>query len=113
MADLLGSAPENLNTLEELARALDEDANFAATVLGQIARKVEAEEGKGLSTNDFTNEDKIKLTGIEVGANKTVVDTELSSTSTNPIQNKAVAEAVKDMLSQKTQVQIITWEEND
>lgn len=34
--------------------------------------------------------DKAKLDGIEAGANKTVVDTTLSSTSTNPLQNKAV-----------------------
>lgn len=35
-------------------------------------------------------EDKIKLDGIEGGANKTVVDTALSSTSTNPVQNKVI-----------------------
>ena len=35
-------------------------------------------------------EDKIKLDGIEDGANKTVIDTALSSTSTNPVQNKVI-----------------------
>ena len=34
--------------------------------------------------------DKVKLNGIEEGANKTIVDASLSSTSTNPVQNKAV-----------------------
>ena len=34
--------------------------------------------------------DKVKLDGVETGANKTVVDTELSATSTNPVQNKAI-----------------------
>lgn len=34
--------------------------------------------------------DKKKLDGIAEGANKTTVDSELSSTSTNPVQNKAV-----------------------
>ena len=34
--------------------------------------------------------DKTKLDGIATGANKTVVDTDLSSTSTNPVQNKAI-----------------------
>lgn len=38
--------------------------------------------------------DKTKLDGIEVGANKTVVDAELSSTSTNPVQNKVVKAAL-------------------
>lgn len=34
--------------------------------------------------------DKTKLDGIATGANKTIVDTALSSTSTNPVQNKVV-----------------------
>lgn len=40
--------------------------------------------------------DKTKLDGIAQGANKTVVDDELSSTSTNPVQNKAVKGALDD-----------------
>lgn len=35
-----------------------------------------------------------KLNGIEEGANKTVVDSSLSGTSTNPIQNKVIKEAL-------------------
>lgn len=35
-----------------------------------------------------------KLTGIESGANKTTVDSSLSSTSTNPLQNKAINTAL-------------------
>lgn len=38
--------------------------------------------------------DKTKLDGVEVGANKTIVDAALSSTSTNPVQNKAVKAAL-------------------
>ena len=34
--------------------------------------------------------DKTKLNGIATGANKTTVDSALSSTSTNPVQNKAI-----------------------
>lgn len=40
--------------------------------------------------------DKTKLDGIAQGANKTVVDDKLSSTSTNPVQNKAVKGALDD-----------------
>lgn len=48
------------------------------------------------STNDYTTAEKNKLAGIQAGANKTVVDTALSTTSTNPVQNKIVnAELVK------------------
>lgn len=38
--------------------------------------------------------DKTKLDGVAVGANKTIVDAALSSTSTNPVQNKAVKAAL-------------------
>lgn len=34
--------------------------------------------------------DKTKLNGIATGANKTIVDSALSSTSTNPVQNKVI-----------------------
>lgn len=63
----------------------------------QVDAKQEAEEGKGLSTNDFTDEEKQKLSDIESGANKTIVDSVLSSTSTNPIQNKAVDEVIENL----------------
>ena len=38
--------------------------------------------------------DKQKLDGIATGANKTVVDSALSSTSTNPVQNKVINNAL-------------------
>lgn len=52
--------------------------------------KVDKVSGKGLSTHDFTEGYKSKLDGIANGANKTIVDSSLSSTSTNPVQNKVV-----------------------
>lgn len=42
----------------------------------------------------LTASDKTKLDGIETGANKTVVDENLSATSTNPVQNKTVNTAL-------------------
>lgn len=55
-----------------------------------LSRKVDKVDGKGLSTNDYTTAEKTKLSGIETGANKTVVDTTLTSTGTNPVQGKAI-----------------------
>lgn len=52
--------------------------------------KVDKVSGKGLSTNDYTTAEKNKLSGIATGANKTVVDSDISTTSTNPVQSKAV-----------------------
>lgn len=40
--------------------------------------------------------DKTKLDGIAAGANKTTVDDTMSSTSTNPVQNKAIKKYVDD-----------------
>lgn len=48
------------------------------------------EEGKGLSTEDYTTAEKVKLTGLK----NVTVDSSLSSTSTNPVQNKAVNAAL-------------------
>lgn len=42
----------------------------------------------------MSSTDKTKLDGIAQGANKTTVDSALSSTSTNPVQNKAVKGAL-------------------
>lgn len=59
-----------------------------------LDRKVDSVDGKGLSTNDYTTAEKNKLAGIDTGANKTIVDSALSSTSTNPVQNKVVNTAL-------------------
>ena len=63
-------------------------------IISRLNGKVDKEDGKGLSSNDYTNADKTKLDGIETGANKTIVDSSLSSTSTNPVQNKVIKSAL-------------------
>ncbi|WP_288534104.1 phage tail protein [uncultured Ruminococcus sp.] len=46
------------------------------------------------TTASYTAADKKKLDGIAVGATKVAVDSALSATSTNPVQNKAVKAAL-------------------
>lgn len=84
--------------------------------------KVDKETGKGLSTNDYTTTEKNKLAGIASGAEANVqpdwsqtdttaddyiknkptipaavtVDSALSDTSTNPVQNKVIKGALAD-----------------
>ncbi len=60
--------------------------------------KVDKISGKGLSTNDYTTTEKNKLAGIATGANKTTVDSTLSASSTNPVQNKIVTEQINQLL---------------
>ena len=64
VAGLVDSAPSTLDTLNELAAALGDDPNFATTIATQIGGKVDKVNGKGLSTNDFTNDYKTKLDGL-------------------------------------------------
>ena len=64
-----------------------------------LAGKVDTVAGKGLSENDYTTAEKQKLAGIEAGANKTVVDSSLSSSSLNPVQNKVIYEALQSFVT--------------
>ncbi len=43
---------------------------FWTQIKGMLATKVDKVDGKTLSTNDYTNAEKTKLSGIETGANK-------------------------------------------
>ena len=69
--EVVGAAPEALNTLEELANALNDDAGFAGALSihltsldTAVASKVDKVAGKGLSTKDFTTVLKTKLEGL-------------------------------------------------
>lgn len=66
-------------------------------ITAKLDLKVDKVNGKGLSTNDYTTTEKNKLAGIATGATKTVVDTALSSSSTNPVQNKVVNTAISNL----------------
>ena len=61
--------------------------------------KVDTVSGKGLSTEDYTTAEKTKLAGIDTGANKTTVDSALSDSSENPVQNKVVKAALDGKVS--------------
>ena len=53
VTNLVSSAPEALDTLNELAAALGDDANFATTVTNAIAEKADAEHTHGI--DDITD----------------------------------------------------------
>ena len=71
--------------------------NIKGNVQALLDSKVDKVSGKGLSTNDYTNEEKTKLAGIAQGATKVIVDSSLSNSSTNPVQNKVVAAQLQNL----------------
>lgn len=64
ISELVNFAPETLDTLNELAAALNNDSNFATTVITQLGTKVDKVEGKQLSTEDFTAALKTSLESL-------------------------------------------------
>lgn len=46
LASLVNGAPDQLNTLNELAKALGNDANFAATITAELAKKLNSNEAE-------------------------------------------------------------------
>ena len=76
-------------------------AHLKLLIKNALDGKVDKVSGKGLSTNDYTTTEKNKLSGIEAGANKTTVDTVLNTASTNPVQNKVIAEALDDKVDKE------------
>ena len=64
ISELVNSAPGTLDTLNEIAAALNNDANFATTIITQLGTKVDKVKGKQLSTEDFTAALKTSLESL-------------------------------------------------
>lgn len=111
---------EKLDGIEEGANktAIDEEitetginAVQGKVIYNALKDKVDKEEGKGLSSNDFTNDEKNKLSNIEAEANKTIVDDTLSLESENPVQNKVVLAALNEKEKKIVQVTNAQYEQ--
>ena len=64
ISELVGSAPKALDTLEDIAKALNYDHNFANNIITQLGTKVDKVKGKQLSTEDFTAALKTSLESL-------------------------------------------------
>lgn len=62
-----------------------------------LEQKVDKEKGKGLSSNDYTDEDKAKLSLISNDIVSATIDSELSTTSDNPVKNKVITNALNNI----------------
>lgn len=73
---------------------LDESglSRFWTHIMTKLGGKVDKEDGKGLSTNDFTTAEKDKLAGLD----NITVDSYLTSIGTNPVQGKVIYSEIYD-----------------
>lgn len=74
-ANYVKSVSDEFTVSEEGKLEVKEIAPAKVTGLPDaLAGKVDKVEGKGLSANDYTNEEKEKLGGVEAGANKNLIE---------------------------------------
>lgn len=62
--ELIGGAPETYDTLKEIAEYILNNQDVMTTLNNAIGGKVDKEEGKGLSAEDFTSALKVKLDAL-------------------------------------------------
>lgn len=76
--DLIGTAPDTLDTFKEIADALGNDPNFAATIMNALASKVDKVTGKQLTSNDYSDSEKAMVADVNdkkhIHENKPVID---------------------------------------
>lgn len=78
IGDLIGSAPDTLDTFKEIADALGNDPNFAATIMNELAGKVDKVSGKQLTSNDYSDSEKAVVADVNAKkhthSNKSMID---------------------------------------
>ena len=102
IAALIDNAPDGLNTINKLAdKALDikqQLDDLTDDVYSALDTKSDDDHRHDVATNYedgfMSSDDRIKLDGIAPQANKTIVDSTLDDTSTNPVQNKVIKAAL-------------------
>ena len=95
---------------EEEVISIIENSDSISSLTNALNNKVDKVDGKSLTSNDFTDILKTKLDGIAENANNyslptasetelggVMVDSTLSPTSTNPVQNKVVKSAIDEI----------------
>ena len=104
ISDLIGGAPEILNTLKELSDALGEDANFSATVSGQIGGltdRLNTIEGGALVSGSIANAVAAEATARENADNaeataRAAADSAEATARENADNAEATARAAAD-----------------
>lgn len=94
-----GAEVNIVKSVDDTEFALDENGKLNIKALGQgkitgladaLAGKVSTETGKGLSSNDYTNEEKTKLANLEIGAQVNILEAISIGGTDAPISDKKV-----------------------
>lgn len=110
--DLIGAAPDTLDTFREIADALGNDPNFATTIMTALGGKVDKVAGKQLSSNDYTDAEKTALADVNnkkhTHGNKSVLDklTEILLNNWTDAYNKRHEHGNKTVLDKITQAML-------
>ena len=99
---------KDVGKLSSLATSVkDNIVNAINSIVTLLSQKVDKVDGKGLSTNDYTNEEKEKLSklptkselnsDLEGKQDKLTFDTTPTANSTNPVMSGGVANAVENL----------------
>lgn len=82
------------NAANEAAKAANDAVNKVGNIDKLLAQKVDKEEGKGLSTNDYTDQEKEKLAGLS-----NYDDTEIRKELSDKASKQELTEAAADTLT--------------
>ena len=95
VAGIIDSAPETLNTLNELAAALGDDANHVATMTTLIGTKSDATHTHDLSNYDTSSEVDTKISNVSVDLSgydtSSEVDTKIESLTVQSVSSGSVS----------------------
>lgn len=86
---ILDAVNSNTQSITSLTTAVNGKVSKSYVDVG-LAGKVDKEMNKGLSSNDYTDADKLKLSGINSGAEANVLEAVKVNGVALPISNKAV-----------------------
>jgi len=105
ISDILGSAPENLNALSELAAALNGDASFASTVAGQIGLKADK---SYVDTNLILFSDQLgtMATISYVDNNVSIIDASLTNLMSSKADTSYVDTQIANVVSGNSSINI-------
>ena len=89
----------NKTIVDKTINSASENPVQNSAVALALMDKVDKVSGKGLSTNDYTTAEKTKLSGIAEGANKTIINNTLTSTSTTEALSAAQGKVLDEKIS--------------